>query len=333
MRATLAACLLAGALPWAAAGARASAPIPPSGPAPSAPSAASEQATTAPPGEARLSVALTPKGPTVGDRVAATLVLSGLASDAAEPRFPVWQGEWGDAEIVDVRPPARAGDTWRQQLVLAFFAPGERVLPAVSVQLPGPATTRTVSLAGPVTVTVRSVLPEGEDVEPAPPAPPRPVPLGAAFLWMAAGLALCCLAAAVILARRGPGGTRSSAPASRVPPLEELLARLAELDPEDDPARAWERATVALRAFLARTLRFPALESTTLQIQRALSGPLTADLSLGIVRLLRAADQIKFARGTASTADAREAIARSGELAREVERCLRPETVTGEEAA
>lgn len=279
----------------------------------------------------RLSVAWAPEEPTVGDHVSATLVLSGVPAGASDPRFPVWQATWGDAEVVDVHAPARVDDGWRQQIVLAFFAPGERTLPVLSVQVPGPGGTRTVALDDPVTVTVRSVL-EEDDVEPRPPAPPRAMPLGTRFLWLAGGLALACVAALLAISRRRAGGAEATE-ARRTPPLEELLASLAELDPVDRPTRAWEGATLALRRYLSRSLGFQAVESTTLQIQRFLSRRLTADLSSRILRLLRAADRIKFARGAASAASAEEAITGIGEVAREVERHLNPPTAGGEEAA
>lgn len=227
--------------------------------------------------------------------------------------------------------PARVDDSWRQQVVLAFFAPGERTLPVLSIQLPAPGGTRTVALDAPVTVTVRSVLEEG-DSEPAPPAPPRSIPLGARFLWLAGALGFACLVAAFAVARR-TGAAPSREEARRAPPLEELLAALAATDPSTEPTRAWERATLALRRFLSRTLGFPAVESTTLQTQRVLARRLTADLSSRIVRLLRAADQIKFARATASATSAEEAVAGIAEAAREVDRHLHPPQAGGEEAA
>jgi hypothetical protein len=279
-----------------------------------------------------LTVAVAPEAPTVGDRVTATLMLSGLPAGEGEPRFPVWQAEWGDAEVLDVRAPARAGDTWQQQVVLAFFAPGERILPAVSVEIAGVEETRAVSLSGPVRIPVRSVLPEVGDVEPEPPAPPRRLPLGGRFLWLAGSLALCCLAAALTLGRRRPGGATGTGERS-IAPLEELTARLAAIDCGADPVRAWEQAALGLRRFLGRSLGFPALESTTLQIQRLLARRLAADLSMRAVRLLRSADQIKFARHPATAAGAEEALAEIAALARRIEELSRPEPDAGEAAA
>jgi len=280
----------------------------------------------------KLTVAVAPEAPTVGDRVTATLVLSGLAPGEGEPRFPVWQAEWGDAEVLDVHAAARAGGTWRQQVVLAFFAPGERVLPVVAVEIAGAEETRTVALSAPVRITVRSVLPEGGDREPDPPAPPRRMPLGGGFLWLAGSLALCCLAAALSLGRQRPDDA-TGADERLIPPLEELTARLAAIDAGADPVRAWEQATRGLRRFLGRSLGFPALESTTLQIQRFLARRLTGDLSARAVRLLRAADQIKFARRPAAAAAAEETLAEIAALARQIEEHSRPEPEAGEAAA
>jgi hypothetical protein len=244
----------------------------------------------------------------------------------------VWQAEWGDAEVLDVHAPARAGESWRQQVVLAFFAPGERVLPVVSVEIAGAEETRTLALSAPVRITVRSVLPEGGDREPDPPAPPRPMPLGGGFLWLAGSLALCCLAAALTLGRRRPDDA-SRAGERLIAPLEELTSRLAAIDPGADPVRAWEQATLGLRLFLGRSLGFPALESTTLQIQRFLAPRLTVDLAARAVRLLRAADQIKFARRPTSAAAADEALAEIAAVARQIEERSRPDPAAGEAAA
>jgi hypothetical protein len=158
------------------------------------------------------------------------------------------------------------------------------------------------------------------------------MPLGGGFLWLAGSLALCCLAAALTLGRRRPDDA-SRAGERLIAPLEELTSRLAAIDPGADPVRAWEQATLGLRLFLGRSLGFPALESTTLQIQRFLAPRLTVDLAARAVRLLRAADQIKFARRPTSAAAADEALAEIAAVARQIEERSRPDPAAGEAAA
>lgn len=300
-----------------------------------APADAGTEPARGPEGEAtaaRLDVGFVPEAPTVGDRVTATLVLTALPDGAGEPRFPVWRSEWGGAEILDARAPERLAGGWRQQLVLAFFSPGEHVLPVVSVQVPGAQGTREVTVTRPVTVLVRSVLPEGGAAEPAPAAPPRPLPLGAPFLWLAGVLGLGCVAVAAALARRRTDDGAAAGPPP-APPLEELLARLDRTDPAGDPVGTWERSALALRRYLGRALGFPAAESTTLEIQRLLARRLAAEPAGRTVRLLRAADQVKFARRPASATDAAGLIAEIAALAREIEDRLRPQPAGDEEAA
>lgn len=284
---------------------------------------------------ATLEVTLEPRTATVGDRVEAVLVLAtGPGELAGEPRFPVWGERWGAAEIVEAGPVERGrsgdGSEHRQRLVLVAFRPGALELPPKGVAVPGPDGTAELWTPAGLTLQVDSVLPAGAssesaagELEPRPPAPPRALPLGAAFWWSLAGLSL--LAAAVALGiRRRRRASESAVPARRLAPREELEAALrAAL--ERDAEEGHVVLSLALRRYLGRAFAFPAAESTTSEVRRTLRGlRAPAAVEARTDELLRACDRVKFAREPVprSTLEARVEAAR--EIAGEVGAHLAP---------
>lgn len=280
------------------------------------------------PATGELTVTLTPAEVTVGDRFEASLSLRLPESSAnAEPRFPIWQDTWGDAEVLDAPPPERTPDGWRQILTLAIFHPGEVELPAARVQVPGPEGTIEVR-SQPVTATVRSVLPEGqEEVDPAPEEPPRGLPWGEPFWWTAGVLAMLCLLAGGALARRAASAAAEVASRASLPALDELRRRLDELRSEELPERLWVGLSLALRRFLGRELSFNAVESTTSEIRRLLRyRDLRAELTARVVELLQEADLVKFARQPTAPEQALRRLEATASLAGEIDAVLRPAT-------
>jgi hypothetical protein len=283
-------------------------------------------------GEARAAtvrVELDPPQPTVGDRVKATVILEGAPGElAAEPRFPVWNKTWGEAEVIDVGAvdAGRAG-SYRQVLTLAAFRTGDVPLPPVAVTLPGGVELPT---PGDVVLHVRSVLPANEaEQKPKPPLPPRALPWGRAFLWtLAGGLAVCLAAAAILFVRRRRAELAPDRARPDLAPIDELLARLAEIEEragEVSPERAHTALSLALRRFLGRAFEFPAPESTTSEIQRQLrSRHLPGDLAQRTARLLRDCDAIKFALGDATRAELAARLAVTREIGAAIEGHLRP---------
>ena len=184
-------------------------------------------------------------GVTVGDRVEARLTLTWIGPrPIAPPRFPTWGETWGPAEVLTVGEVDSSGDPsgrwlYRQTVTLTAFRPGEVTLPPVTVAVPLAEGTREVRTAAGLAFEIVSVLPAETDpatpgaLEPRPPAPPRPLPAGPGFPWTAGLLAGLCLLAAAALGRRlgaEPGAAEATA-RRRLGPLEELLERLAGLDP------------------------------------------------------------------------------------------------------
>lgn len=283
----------------------------------------------------KVEVSLNPKEGTVGDRMEAVLTLhADPAALTGEPRFPAWGTTWGDAEILEKGEPQRVQEgegngatVWRQRIVLTAFRPGPVTLPQVDVAVPLRDSTVQATTPAGLSLTVRSVLPAGEEQPaPKPPAPPRQLPIGEAFWWTLAGSLLVLLAVAWALWRR----LRAEAAAGEVsrpllPPFDELLGELDQLAAEPSVVRLHTRLSLALRSYLSRSLSFPAAESTTSEIHRVLlSRRVPGAVVRQMVELLRACDMVKFARQEVGEERAQERIATARQLAREIETWARP---------
>lgn len=286
---------------------------------------------------ARLEVALTPHEVTVGDRVTAVLTLTVPAGGPeGDPLFPAWGDRWGDAEVLTAEVPerleARGGDAvFRQRLELTAFRPGEVALPPQTVAVPTTAGSAEISTPEELSFTVASVLPpapepgvsNGEDGEQPPPltprpeAPPRALPLGAAFWWTAAAGSAACLLLGLWVWR----GSGLPVPASASPPapwaeLEAALGRLSAATPGLEGHVVLSRA---LRRYLGRELGFPAPESSTTEIRRSLSArPVPRGVVDDVATVLSACDLAKFARQPVEGAD----VARRAEAVRRIGRTL-----------
>jgi hypothetical protein len=278
-------------------------------------------------------VALAPQGQlTVGDRVEAVLTLRvDPAALSGEPRFPVWGTTWGGADVLDKGAAQRVEENgatvWRQRVVLAAFRTGKVDLPPVEVAVP--LAERTVQARTPegLALTVRSVLPAGEkEPAPKPPAPPRQLPIGAAFWWtLAASSLLLALLGWGLWRRRRAEGMEEETSRPQLPPFEELLGELDRIAAEPSVVRQHTRLSMALRGYLGRSLDFKAAESTTSEIHRTLlSRRMPGTLVRQLVELLRACDLVKFARQETGEERARERLAAARQLARETETWARP---------
>ncbi len=293
-------------------------------------------ASPGPAGAAAVAVTLPPEPLTVGDRVEVVVTVTGERGEVAgEPRFPAWGESWGDAEIVEAGPVVPAYGTaedggarlYEQRLILVAFRPGLVELPPRPIALPGPEGTAELSTPAGLALRIDSVLPEelaeteGSEIEARPPAPPRPLPLGAAF-WatLASGCAL--LFGLFLLARRG---RRAAVPAPRAAPRDELAAALAAAAEAPEPVAGHVVLSLALRRFLGRSFGFRAAESTTTEVRRQLRGRRApATVEARVHEVLAACDRVKFAR-EATTREALEArIEAAREVAAEAERHLRP---------
>jgi hypothetical protein len=280
---------------------------------------------------------------TVGDRVQVELELAlppGSEPPAPPhlPALPVGLSRWGDAEVMAASPaqplPGSEGaPRYRFHLVLAAFRPGAVDLPPLAVTLPAaPRDDGSPAGAGLVLRTpeglgfaVRSVLPPGQPT-PQPPAPPRALPVGAAFWWTAGALSLAAaLAAAGVLLRRRalPPAARTAAPP--LAPLAALRRELGALRGEASPERLHTGLSLALRHFLAALLGFAAAERTTTEIDRHLRGErLAPDTRRGLVELLRRCDEVKFARRPATAEEGHARLEAADRLAGAADAELRP---------
>lgn len=275
----------------------------------------------------RVAVELEPASLAVGDPVVATLTLALTGADATrEATFPDWSEGWGGAEVLAASAVEKSSTPGGLQLVqrlrLTAFRPGKTVLPPVEIRLAGEPQ-QSAFTPPDLGLEVRSVIPpDDKALAPAPPSPPRPLAVPRSFWWtLAAGVALA-ISAAVLAWRRRPAADPLAAP--ELSPLDELERALGLLAAET-PAGAFAHLSQALRRYLGRRLGFRALESTTTEVQRRLAAlRFEPALVQRAVRLLRLADQIKFAQRPAEGAEATARIAESRELARAIEIHLAP---------
>jgi hypothetical protein len=279
-------------------------------------------------------VTLSPTHPTVGDPVQATITLRIPTADlAADPRFPAWGKTWGEIDVVGKSEPVKVSEqggtaVWEQRLTLAAFKTGNLPLPPAVVAIPFKSGTVQALTPVGLGLAVRSVIPASEkDPTAKPPAPPRPLSLGARFWWTLAALAAACLGAAGLLwlqkhrRARGAAGARPARP-----PFEELAAELDRLRSEPSMLALHTALSFAVRRYLGRRLPFPAVESTTSDIQRQLlSRRMPGPLARPTVELLRACDLVKFARLDVEEAQGRERVEAARRLAGEWESHLAPQ--------
>jgi hypothetical protein len=280
----------------------------------------------------RVTVALNPQQPTVGDRVEAVLILKVPTAElAGEPRFPVWSGKWGEAEVLLDGPGQKVSEeggvaTYQQRLVIAAFRPGKVVLPATNVAIPQKNGTVQAATPAGLGLDVRSVLPPGEErPAPKPPAAPRKLPLGERFWWTFAALLALCLAAGWLLWRRRRATGEGTAMVPVLEPFEELTGELDRLTAEPSAVLVHTRLSMALRRYLGRVLPFPAVESTTSEVLRQLhSRRMPGPLVRQTVDLLRACDMVKFARQEVGEARAKERLDAARKLGRDYETLFAP---------
>jgi hypothetical protein len=274
-----------------------------------------------------VTVSLAPNGPTVGDPVEATITLEVPPDLVADPRFPVWGKTWGEAEIVKADAPVKVtSKVWQQKLTLAAFKTGPVALTPVQIAIPRKAGTVQVATPAGLAIAVRSVIPQSDkDPKPKPAAAMCPLPLGERFWWTVAVLSALCLLGAWLIWLQN----RRTAPVAARPalgPFEELAAEIDGLRAEPSMLAVHTRLSFAVRRYLGRRLPFPAVESTTSDIQRQLlSRRMPGPLVRQTVELLRACDLVKFARQEVGETQAKERAETARRLAGEFEAQLAPQ--------
>ncbi len=301
-------------------------------------------AAVLPPVPAHLSVSIQPDQLTVGDRTEVTLSLTVAADQlAGPPRFPVWKDSWGNARVLKAGPVRKVSkkngeQVFEQSVTLVPFSTGKIPLPPRQIAVPFHSSTAEVATPDELALHVRSVLPSAEEkgtkLVPKPPAPPRPLGLGAAFWWTGAAGSLMVLAALALLYRRRRRAGAEGLTRPLKPPLEELEARLNEARRETDLDRLHTAVSLALRGYLGRVLSFSACDRTTREIRDELRNRRQPEVwSRSCVQLLLDCDQVKFARHRAERSVAEDRIARALEVGRALETRLRPVPADVEKSA
>jgi hypothetical protein len=206
-----------------------------------------------------------------------------------------------------------AGDVRRVTVVypLAAWRPGTYQLPPLAVRIVRDGSEQTHTVTFPP-FTVRSVLPA--DTTGIEPREAKDV-LGANRLWWPILLALL-VAAVVAVAlwywwrrRRRREEPPVVVTAPLVPPRTAALERLAALRRSDLLARGEIREfhdlmTEALRHYVASLQLSWSTDLTTAELAQRMAAAGSAHDAVGLVRILSAADLIKFARGHATAEDA-----------------------------
>lgn len=249
------------------------------------------------------------------------------------------------ATTPDPSRPERAHTVFELPLLLLPSKPGRArlELPALPV-----AVARASGELMTVCTVTHSIVVEDPIANVAEAAPvPNPPPVPQREDWMAARIAAIALAAAIVLAiaaafiaarlARRPKKVAPKAPPR--PPWEIALARLTEIRGSGMLERGELREYVdavsdTLRTYLGSRYGFDGIESTTVEIRRAL-----LPLSLGtvsvaaIVELLEAADLVKFARVVPAPGDCAQLMASADQIVRSTMPVLRPTVQPGTQGA
>jgi hypothetical protein len=279
-----------------------------------------------------VNVSLAPNDITVGDAARAVVTVTARTAElAGEPRFPIWGPTWGEAEIIEKDAPFKTGErdgvaTWQQTLTLRAFRPGSVPLPPIPVEVPLKQGTLRFQTPAGLALAVRSVIPpEEKNPLPKPPAAMRPLGIGSRFWWTLGILSALALLSLWLLLRRRKTAATGAAEVPALPPFEELATELDRLAAEPSMLALHTRLSLALRRYLGRRLPFPAVESTTAEIQRQLlSRRMPGPIARQAVELLRACDLVKFARQDVESGRAQERVATARRLAGELEAHLAP---------
>jgi hypothetical protein len=259
---------------------------------------------------------------TVGDRIGLTLVL--VHEPGLVPALPEVEGRLGPFAVRDFSDggaetleDGRIAQTWRFSLVA--FETGDLEVPAVSVSLTGGAEGTLAVESEPIAVTIRSVLPEGEeatdiaDIRPPAELPYSFVPL---LVWSPIGLALLIgllwLWARIRARRRDLAQVDE---ASLLPPRELAIRELQRLTASDllkqDRYKAFYIAISGIvdRLF-QRAMGVVTVERTSGEIlrdlrQQAAGSPVVSEAGA----FYGACDRVKFSRHVPGDAENSDVIA------------------------
>lgn len=204
------------------------------------------------------------------------------------------------------------------EVAVMAFEVGDLMVPPIPVTYAAHGRARDV-MTDPVAIRVRSFIGEGEAVLRDIAGPVGVERRDLTLIYIAAGAVAVIAALIALLLLRRRWSRRRRAVLARLPEAvqrsahDEALARLDELEGNgaldlEDLKSAYLQMSEILRNYIGRRFGFPALDLTTVEIQRELeirpSGPFAAELVAG---WLERADLVKFAGHAASADDARQA--------------------------
>ena len=265
----------------------------------------------------------------VGDRVRVRVMARGgedlmwgelVVGETSEPSWAVVNGP---SELAGARPPV-----W--ELELAPMEVGEIALPAFTAVVRNPiGEAREVSASDGPLVSVASVLPSGEDVQPAPLRDPLGV---SGFPWewvLPAAAPALVLAAALTWWGRRRKRVLEGASAPPPAPFDELESMLVKLEKRvgREPAEGvCDGLAVGLRHYLERRCGEPAEEMTSFELRlmtRKLGWP--DSIQRGVQSVMGTTDRVRFGRFPTDEQELRRAIATARDTGVAVEEHLRPD--------
>jgi len=236
-----------------------------------------------------------------------------------------WAVVEGPREVAEARPPV-----W--ELVLSPMAVGELSLPDFAAGVRGvDGEAEEVGAAELPIVDVVSVLPDEEEVQPAPLRDPVgvsgfPWEWVLPFLMPVLGLALALVWWGLRRKTRG-----AAAGAVMLAPFEELMALLDRIEGRigREPGESvCDRLAGGLRHYLERTSSEPAEEMTSFELRfLARTQQWPEDVQRGIQGVMTVADRVRFGRVSADDSELRRAV----EMSRGVARSLEDHLVVDEE--
>ncbi len=288
-----------------------------------------------------IALSVEPSEVTVGAVFEATVTFR-LPADH-DATIPGEDADFGPAEVRDFsrqQSTASNGQTeYTATWSLVLWEAGETTLQAPAIATRGP-DGQVRELERPeATITVSSVLPEGageiRDIR-----GPREIPLQWYHYAIAAApvVALLALIGGLVwwLRTRGSEEAEEDNAAEPLPPAEEALTALRELEAQDLVAEGmlkehYVRLSWILRNYIERRWRLPALEETTGMLAYTMRGSACLDEGLitRITGLLRRADLAKFAKHCPDAATAAEDLTE----VRDIVRATRPTREVSEDAA
>jgi hypothetical protein len=250
---------------------------------------------------------------TVGDPIQLTLTLTHPAG--YQVILPTLPDAWGDFAIVSQSPAtvvdnADGTATTAIRIDARLFQPGAFTTPALEVSVTdGQGGLQTV-MAAPAAVSVTSVLTEG-DTELRDIKPQAILPMPAAWPWIAAGLAVVALVAAVVWRSRRRGKIALDNRQAHEVALDGLTIIEGRRLPEQ--GRFKEHYTLVsdiVRVYVERRFAVPALERTTGEIRPDLARvDIAPEVSALLIAFLQESDLVKFSKWTPDVESAQQLLA------------------------